>query len=585
MDKLPNRQTSLTQKLSRVYLFGLFLLVGFAALLHILLKTNNILFILATLLIAAIIFGFGVYFINFFISPLKRLLESLPIFIKGELDHRLNIHTGDEIEVLANALNELAKKISGHVEGANNTQTAASSTLNKAEIILSSIQDGIIVLDLNKKVFLANSSAEKLTGWNKDEMLGKSIDELIKLTDNLNQVLLAENYVVVDTGQGEESKVFGEGSYLNLLGKGNVKTYVKLTSTPISSAIHSDLGSILILKDTSKQKEFESMQLDFVSMSSHELRTPLTSIKGYLSVFIDENKSKLNAEQKDFMDRMMISVQQLSSLVDNLLNVSKVERGALTTNLQEVDWTSILQQTVKDNQLQAEQKNISLTLELPKKDLPKINVDPVRIQEVLNNLLNNAIAYTQEGGKIVVSSEVKDDNVVTSITDNGKGIPQDALPHLFTKFFRVQGALDQSSNSKGTGLGLFLSKSIIDMHGGKIWAESPGPGKGSTFFFSISSSFKLPFKPSSCIVLLNLSMCALSFGFLILECLSFIFICASLYPKVGENSAPLSVCTTLNLKPKYFCAFKTTSRLALFERFLLYSAYASLEKTSINVYM
>jgi len=118
MDKLPNRQTSLTQKLSRVYLFGLFLLVGFAALLHILLKTNNILFILATLLIAAIIFGFGVYFINFFISPLKRLLESLPIFIKGELDHRLNIHTGDEIEVLANALNELAKKISGHVEGA-----------------------------------------------------------------------------------------------------------------------------------------------------------------------------------------------------------------------------------------------------------------------------------------------------------------------------------------------------------------------------------------------------------------------------------------------------------------------------------
>ena len=490
MDKLPNRQTSLTQKLSRVYLFGLFLLVGFAALLHILLKTNNILFILATLLIAAIIFGFGVYFINFFISPLKRLLESLPIFIKGELDHRLNIHTGDEIEVLANALNELAKKISGHVEGANNTQTAASSTLNKAEIILSSIQDGIIVLDLNKKVFLANSSAEKLTGWNKDEMLGKSIDELIKLTDNLNQVLLAENYVVVDTGQGEESKVFGEGSYLNLLGKGNVKTYVKLTSTPISSAIHSDLGSILILKDTSKQKEFESMQLDFVSMSSHELRTPLTSIKGYLSVFIDENKSKLNAEQKDFMDRMMISVQQLSSLVDNLLNVSKVERGALTTNLQEVDWTSILQQTVKDNQLQAEQKNISLTLELPKKDLPKINVDPVRIQEVLNNLLNNAIAYTQEGGKIVVSSEVKDDNVLTSITDNGKGIPQDALPHLFTKFFRVQGALDQSSNSKGTGLGLFLSKSIIDMHGGKIWAESPGPGKGSTFFFSISSSKK-----------------------------------------------------------------------------------------------
>jgi two-component system phosphate regulon sensor histidine kinase PhoR len=183
----------------------------------------------------------------------------------------------------------------------------------------------------------------------------------------------------------------------------------------------------------------------------------------------------------------MISAKQLASLIENLLNVSKVERNAFSVTTQSVKWTDIVTKSVEDNKLTAAQKQIDLTLQLPTENVPNVTADPIRIVEVINNLISNAINYTANNGKIEVSVSVGNGEVITAVKDTGKGIPKDALDHLFTKFFRVQGALDTSSNSKGTGLGLYLSKSIVDLHHGRIWVESE-VGKGSTFYFSLPTA-------------------------------------------------------------------------------------------------
>lgn len=353
----------------------------------------------------------------------------------------------------------------------------------KLNTIISSLTEGVIVLDTNRKVVLANVAAEAVTGITFQEMAEKGVDELFTISDKVGTPIASSTYAPVSEG-GEVVLRYETTSIVSLTNKKGEKHDIRLVGSPILGKAQSDLGCILLLHDASPEKELESIQLDFVSMASHELRTPLTSILGYISVFLDDYKEKLNKEQKESLDRIMICAQQLNALIDNLLSVSKVERGAFSINTTPIDWKELLKKIVQDNQLQAIQKNLTLKLNLPDEELPKMNVDPVRITEVINNLIGNAINYTQSGGSITVTTKKDKSELVTSIKDTGVGIPKEALSHLFTKFFRVSGALDQSSNSKGTGLGLYISKSVVDLHKGKIWAESE-PGKGSTFSFSL----------------------------------------------------------------------------------------------------
>lgn len=233
-----------------------------------------------------------------------------------------------------------------------------------------------------------------------------------------------------------------------------------------------------------QQQQLESMQVDFVSMTSHELRTPITSLIGYLNTLNQEARDKLTNDQKEFLDRSIVSAQQILAIVNNILNVSKVERGAFTVSLRAVDLVELIETAVSESKILASQKNILLEFKKPEGSIPKVSADNLRISEVLNNLINNAIIYSQSGGKVEVKVQSDNKQAVTSVVDNGPGIPKEAQPKIFTKFFRAQGALDKSSNSQGSGLGLFISKSIIDLHKGQIWFESE-PGKGTTFHFSL----------------------------------------------------------------------------------------------------
>lgn len=355
--------------------------------------------------------------------------------------------------------------------------TVQRDTLRK---VIESFKDVVFALDINKKVIIYNSVGLSLFGLKSEDIIGRQLSEIITFEEEDNKTLKIEELLDELFNRRDSDTIHKYDVKISC--KSGKQLTMNLTITSIQEKFRSDLFGIVTLQDLSREKELEQMKLDFVSMAAHELRTPLTSIRGYLSVFMEENIDKFNEEQSMFLNRINISTQVLLGLVENLLNVSRIERGTFTVKLNQVDWISIIQEAMNSFMNLAKEKNIALSFRQSKTPIKPVMADRLRIVEVLNNLLSNAINYTNPGGSVSIQVEEKNNTVITHIQDTGEGIPKQALPHLFTKFFRVSGKLEQGS--KGTGLGLYISKSIIELHHGNIWVESES-GKGSIFSFSL----------------------------------------------------------------------------------------------------
>lgn len=410
------------------------------------------------------------------IWPIFKLIHKSHLFLRTQ-------NTPDNIDAISTLINSVITNDNSLQSNLKNTQNAYAYTQSNYHTILDSLYDAVIAIDRFGKVAVANSAITKMIGYSPNELIGQSLEHFFTIQDrNGIAVPLTDIYKNASVQINFDENM----PFMYLIGRHDQKTPTQIYCSATPSTDKSGIKTILLFRDVGKQNDYASIQLDFVSMASHELRTPLTSIIGYLSVFMDENKAMFNKDQTEFLNRIMISAKQLASLIENLLNVSKVERNAFSINSQSIDWAAFLAKAIEDNRINAANKNISLDLKLPSQ-LPKVNADPIRILEVVNNLISNAINYTKEGGHIEVGANIQNNEVLTYVRDNGMGIPKHAQAHLFTKFFRVKGALDQSSNSKGTGLGLYLTKSIVDLHHGRIWVESE-QGKGSTFYFTLHAS-------------------------------------------------------------------------------------------------
>lgn len=419
----------------------------------------------------------GVFLLRRFLKPLSRLLEESSELIKGSFNRRLDIQSGDEFETLAETLNQASYSLNQTAVSQKNLASAEATELN---IVFSSISEGVIVLDLDFNVIMMNKTAELITAMTLAEIKGQPLDALIKITDGKNEQVSAKEYCPKYTaGAVAPPQTLSPAKIIN---HQQEEVQAEIIVAPVSGEIQTNIGYVIIVHDLTQKKNLEQMQIDFVSMASHEIRTPLTSIISYLSTISEESQGKLDPELKVFLDRALTSAQQLAALTANLLNVSKIERGSFAMFLQPLDWQKRLGEIVENLRPQAMQKNITLTLTLPSQPLPQVLADNIRINEVINNLISNAVNYAPHNGKIEVTAKVLDKEVITSVADNGPGVPKEAMPHLFTKFFRAAGSLEQMQ--KGTGLGLYLSKSIMDLHHGRIWVESE-PGKGATFSFAL----------------------------------------------------------------------------------------------------
>jgi signal transduction histidine kinase len=257
--------------------------------------------------------------------------------------------------------------------------------------------------------------------------------------------------------------------------------YVKLVITRTSGEQEDAAQAIITIHDETKSRELENMKVDFVSMAAHELRTPLAAIRGYLELIAFKMGAEVPEEVRKYMDQSLKSTTELGGLIANLLDVTRIERGNMTLHFAKVDLAADLKQAIHNAEFNAKEKQITLAYHGPEDGCPII-ADQIGIHEVINNLLNNAIKYTEPGGFVHVALQRHHHHYAVNVKDSGIGIPKSALPHLFTKFYRVHGGLN--SGSTGTGIGLFITKSIIEKHGGSITVESEA-GAGSVFTFTL----------------------------------------------------------------------------------------------------
>jgi len=361
-----------------------------------------------------------------------------------------------------------------------NQTTAAQNKLFDATVFETT--DPIIILNQKFEIKFVNLAVENFTGIKKMDSVGKRIDQFVRFYDKNNNEIPPAIYgpVIKDN---PARKIFTHPE-VKIVRSVNMQSFADITVLQPEMGEVVDVSCVILLQDKTKEKQLEAMKLDFVSMAAHELRTPLTSIKGYISVFIKENEKILSPDQMMFITRINTSTQQLAGLVENLLSVSRVERGAMSLHTQIVDWVANVKSQAETFEHRADEKRISFKFITPTTKIPQVQVDLVRINEVLNNMISNALSYTEPMGKIEISITADNDLVCTHIKDTGKGIPKEALAKLFSKFFRVQGGPAEQA-SKGNGLGLYLSKAIVELHKGKIWAESEGVNKGSTFSFCL----------------------------------------------------------------------------------------------------
>lgn len=230
-------------------------------------------------------------------------------------------------------------------------------------------------------------------------------------------------------------------------------------------------------------KVLDQLKDDFVSVASHELRTPMTAIKSFLWMALNKQQDNMTADLKRYLDHAYVSTERLISLVNDMLNISRIEGGRIALRLKEVDLVSLASDICEELAPKASEKKISLTSN--KANMPKVLCDEDKIHEVLVNFIGNSLKFTPEGGKIWIDFKKDNDMVIAEINDNGRGISKEDMSKLFTKFGRLDNSYVKVSESAGTGLGLYIAKSLIELHKGQVFAQSEGLDKGSKFSFSL----------------------------------------------------------------------------------------------------
>jgi two-component system phosphate regulon sensor histidine kinase PhoR len=254
---------------------------------------------------------------------------------------------------------------------------------------------------------------------------------------------------------------------------------VQVVATHIASSTGGAQGVLVLLQDVTELRRTEQVRREFVANVSHELRTPVAALKALVETLEDGALEDPTAA-RDFLGRMHVEVDGLAQLIEELLELSRIESGRLPLRPQPLDIAPVVASAAERLRPQAERGGVRLVLDLPG-DLPHVEADSERIQQVVVNLVHNAVKFTPPGGQVTVSAHEGDGEVSVVVADTGTGISEEALPRLFERFYKV----DRARSSGGTGLGLAIAKHLVQGHGGRIWAESAGEGRGATFSFTV----------------------------------------------------------------------------------------------------
>ncbi|MCP4541631.1 MAG: GAF domain-containing protein [Chloroflexi bacterium] len=372
---------------------------------------------------------------------------------------------------------ELYKLIFDQAEKLGNTLKAQKVEATKSQAILEGVADGVIVVDADSNVILFNAAAERILGLSREKALGRSINEMLGLYGSQ-----ARDWMEKISSWAEHPEMYTTEEYLGArLEIGGRVVSVLLAPVMMESEF---LGAVSAFRDITAEVEAERAKTEFVSTVSHELRTPMTSIKGYVELLLMGVVGSLTKDQHKFLSVIDVNVERLTTLVNDLLDISRIESGRVALSPQIVHVEHIIEQVVLTMQARAMDQGLTLRSDLPPA-LPEILADPDRVTQILTNLVGNACNYTPTGGKVTVSVCAHDDKVCISVHDTGIGISEEDQEKIFERFFRADDSMVQ--DAPGTGLGLAIVRSLAEMQGGQVWVESE-LGKGSTFTFTLPTA-------------------------------------------------------------------------------------------------
>lgn len=350
----------------------------------------------------------------------------------------------------------------------------------KDEALLNSIGEGIVVTDSKGLVELINQRAEEMVGWRLSEVVGKRWFEIAPLVDENGDMIPPEKRAtqkVLATGQ-----TISNDKYFYIRRDGT-KFPVWTTAAPVFFN-NKITGVIAVFRNIQREREVENAKSEFVSLASHQLRTPLSAIKWFAEMLINGDAGELNSAQLEYVDNIAKSNERMIDLVNSLLNISRIESGRIIIDPSMTDLVALVKDVIAEMQSTINDKHIKLVFDAPG-NLSPVMLDPKLIRHVYMNLLTNAVKYTRDGGEVVVFISKKGDELVSQVSDNGYGIPEEDKARIFQKFFRATNIAKIETN--GTGLGLYLVKTVIESSGGRIWFESI-ENKGTTFWFTLPMS-------------------------------------------------------------------------------------------------
>lgn len=419
---------------------------------------NILVAVLAGLLVASLL---GYRMAEKISRPIKEITYAAERISKGQFDKQINIVSKDEVGVLANSINDMASKL-------NETIISLQDKNVKLEAIMSSVVNGIIAIDSSERVLFINPVAESILNINDKDIVGKHLLQVVRNNsiDNYFNTIL-RNKEFFDT---------------EITLDGNSQKVLKFYANPINQTDKSDIkGIIITIQDITELRKLESMRTEFVANVSHELKTPLTSIKG----FVETLKMSDMEDRQDnmrFLNIIEEEANRLYRLINDILSLSELEQKKIVIKKEEINVEKSIIEVLSILKGQSKGKNIELSMNI-REELKDLKGDSDKIKQMLINLIDNAIKYTPENGKVTVeaynlSEEDGSDNVVIKVTDNGIGIPKQHIPRLFERFYRVDKA--RSRKVGGTGLGLAIVKHIVILFNGKIEVYSE-VGKGTEF--------------------------------------------------------------------------------------------------------
>jgi PAS domain S-box-containing protein len=437
-------------------------------------------------ILTAVMMGFGVWLATRLTSPIRALQRVVGAFSSHELSRRAGLKRRDEIGQLGRTFDTMADELEardtrlrgvlGELE-----RTVKISELARGEMraVLDAATEAMVLVGTDSRVLSWNKGAAKLFGTPAETVLGKRLQELLPIV----QRIFAEPdefVALVADSLNDPDRQLSEIVFQRWPESRELQLY----STPVASDDGQNLGRLYAYRDVTKEREVDRMKSEFVALVSHELRTPLTSVKGYIDLLLDEEAGEINEAQREFLGIVKASADRLVALINDLLDVSRIDAGKIELNPGPVDIRRIIAEVTTTFRPQLETKHQILTLHLPE-DLPNAWADQSRLTQILVNLVSNAHKYTPEGGSIKIAASLRGSSLRVEVIDSGIGISADDQAKLFSKFFRAQNRATEEVG--GTGLGLSITRSLVAMHGGQMEVSST-PGQGSTFAFELPLS-------------------------------------------------------------------------------------------------